>query len=146
MRRKKFLSKVTAVVAAMMLVFGVSGHMIQAAEENNEEIGYTTIQTRGVYLQSGFSKISKPGAGKITAGGNTTAQKVVDEVSINVNVERKVDGVWKHYTSWTTTKYNTVSVTSYKTLTVPKGYYYRVQCVHYANSDVSSSGTNGLYI
>lgn len=146
MRRKKFLSKVTAMVAAVMLVFGVTGHMVQAAEENNEEIGYAAIQTRGVYLQSGFSKISKPGDGKITAGGSTTAQKVVSEVSIDVVIERKVDGVWKHYTAWTTTKYNTISVTSYKTLTVPKGYYYRVKCVHYANSDVSSSYTNGIYI
>lgn len=146
MRRKKFLSKVTAMLVAVMMVFGVTGHMVQAAEENNEQIGYATIQTRGVYLQSGFSKISKPGDGKITVGGNTTAQKVVAEVSIDVNVERKVDGVWKHYTSWTATKYNSISVTSYKTLTVPKGYSYRVRSVHYANSDVSSSYTNSMYI
>lgn len=146
MRRKKVLSKVTAMVTAVMLVFGVSGHMVRAAEESNTEIGYATVQTKGVYLQSGFSKISKPGDGKITAGGSTTAQKVVSEVSINVNVERKVNGSWEHYTSWTSTKYNTIAVTSYKTLSVPKGYYYRVKSVHYANSDVSSSATGGLYI
>lgn len=146
MRRKKFLSKVTAMIVTVMLVFGVTGHLVQAAEECNEQIGYATIQTRGVYLQSGFSKISKAGDGKITVGGSTTAQKVVSEVSIDVTIERKVNGVWKHYTAWTTTKNNAIAVTSYKTLTVPKGYYYRVQCVHYANSDVSSSGTNGLYV
>lgn len=146
MRRKKFLSKVTAMIAAVMLVFGVTGHLVQAADECNEQIGYATIQTRGIYLQSGFSKISKAGDGKITVGGSTTAQKVVSEVSINVNVERKVNGSWEHYTSWTSTKYNSIAVTSYKTLSVPKGYYYRVECVHYANSDVSSSGTNGLYV
>lgn len=120
--------------------------MVSAAEENAEQIGYITVQPRGVYLQGGFSKISKPGDGKITAGGNTSAQKVVSEVSINVNVERKVNGDWEHYTSWTSTKKNAIAVTSYKTLTVPKGYYYRVRSVHYANSDVSSSATGGLYI
>ena len=146
MKRKKLLSKATAVMAATMLVFGVSGQMVSAAEESVEQIGYITVQPRGDYLQSGFSKISKPGDGKITAGGSTTAQKVVSEVSIDVNVERKINGSWKHYTSWTSTKKNAIAVTSYKTLTVPKGYYYRVECVHYANSDVSSSGTNGLYI
>lgn len=146
MKRKKLLSKAAAMITAMALVFGVSGHLVQAAEESSEQIGYITIQPRGVYLQSGFSKISKPGDGKITAGGSTTAQKLVSEVSINVNVQRKVNGSWKHYTSWTATKKNAIAVTSYKTLTVPKGYYYRVECVHYANSDVSSSGTNGLYI
>lgn len=146
MKRKTFLSKVTAMMVAVLLVFGVSGQGTNAAEGNDAETGYITIQPRGVYLQSGFSKISKPGDGKITAGGNTTAQKVVSEVSINVNVERKVNGAWEHYTSWTSTKNNAIAVTSYKTLTVPKGYYYRVKCVHYANSDVSSSYTNGIYI
>lgn len=120
--------------------------MVQASEGINEQIGYTTIQTRGVYLQNGYSQISKVGDGKIVVGGATNAQKIVSEISINVNVERKVDGSWKHYTSWTVTKKNARSVSSSKTLTVPKGYYYRVQCVHYANSDVSSSGTNGLYV
>lgn len=146
MRRKKILSKVTAMVSTLMLVFGVTGHMVQAAEKNNEQIGYAIIQTRGVYLQSGYSQISKVGDGKIAVGGTTNAQKLVSEVSINVNVERKVDGVWKHYTSWTTTKNNTIAVSTSRTLTVPKGYYYRVKCVHYANSDVSSSYTNGIYI
>ena len=146
MKRRKLLSKAAAMMAAVLLVFGVSGQMVSAAEESAEQIGYITVQPRGVYLQIGYSKISKPGDGKITAGGSTTAQKVVSEVSINVNVERRVGSSWKHYTSWTSTKNNTIAVTSYKTLTVPKGYYYRVKCVHYANSDVSSSITGGLYI
>ena len=146
MKRKKLLSKVVAMMTAAVLVFGVSGQMVNAAEKSSEQIGYITVQPRGVYLQSGYSKITKPGDGKITAGGSTTAQKVVSEVSIDVFVERKVNGSWKHYTSWTSTKNNAIAITSYKTLTVPKGYYYRVKCVHYANSDVSSSITGGLYI
>ena len=120
--------------------------MVKAAEQLQEEVGYTDIQTRGVDLQSGSSKISKPGDGKITVGGTTRAQKVVDTVSINVNVERYKDGGWKHYTSWTATKHNSVYITSSRTLSVPKGYSYRVRSVHYANSDVSSSTTNGLYV
>ncbi|GLG03567.1 DUF6147 family protein [Sellimonas catena] len=146
MKRKKLLSKAAAMMTAVLLVFGVSGQMVSAAEESAEQIGYIMVQPRGVYLQSGYSKITKPGDGKITAGGSTTAQKVVSEVSIDVFVERKVNGSWKHYTSWTSTKNNAIAITSYKTLTVPKGYYYRVRSVHYANSDVSSSATGGLYI
>ena len=146
MKRKKVLSRAAAMMTAVLLVFGVSGQMVSAAEESAEQIGYITVQPRGVYLQSGYSKITKPGDGKITAGGSTTAQKVVSEVSIDVFVERKVNGSWKHYTSWTSTKNNAIAITSYKTLTVPKGYYYRVRSVHYANSDVSSSATGGLYI
>lgn len=146
----KKVKKIVSVLLAMTLILGlslsVSGQKVKAAEEIQEEIGYTDIQTRGVYLQSGSSKISKPGDGKITVGGTTRAQKVVDTVSINVNVERKVDGRWKQYTSWTVTKHDTISVTTSKTISVPKGYYYRVKSVHYANSDVSSSGTSGLYV
>lgn len=143
---KKIVSFLLAMALTLGLSLSVSGQMVKAAEEIQEEIGYTDIQTRGVYLQSGSSKISKPGAGKITVGGTTRAQKVVDTVSINVNVEKYVNGYWEHYTSWTVTKHDTVSVTTSKTLSVPKGYYYRVKSVHYANSDVSSSGTNGLYV
>lgn len=146
MKRKKLLSKAAAMMTAVLLVFGVSGQMVSAAEESAEQIGYITVQPRGVYLQSGYSQISQVGSGKIAAGGSTTAQKLVSEVSINVNVQRKVNGSWEYYTSWTSTKKNAVAVTSSKTLTVPKGYYYRVKCVHYANSDVSSSITGGLYI
>lgn len=146
MKRKKLLSKAAAMMTAAVLVFGVSGQMVSAAEESAEQIGYITVQTRGAYLQSGYSRISKAGEGKITAGGNTTAHRAVSEISINVNVERKVNGDWEHYTSWTSTKNNAIALNSSKTLKVPKGYYYRVKCVHYANSDVSSSITGGLYI
>lgn len=148
MRKKveKMVSFLLAMVLTLGLSLSVSGQMVKAAEELQEEVGYTDIQTRGIYLQSGSSKISKAGSGKITVGGVTRAQKVVDTVSINVNVERKVNGDWEQYTSWTVTKKNTVYVTTSKTLSVPKGYYYRVKSVHYANSDVSSSGTSGLYV
>ncbi len=143
---KQIISMLLVMTLILGIGIGVSGKKVQAAEEIQEEIGYTDIQTRGIYLQSGSSKISKVGSGKINAGGQTIAQKKVGTVSINVNIERKVNGEWEQYTSWTTTKYNTISVLSHKTLTVPKGYYYRVKSVHYANSDVSSSGTSGLYV
>lgn len=146
MKRKKVLSKIAAMMTAVVLVFSGTGYLVQAAEESNEQIGYMTSQTRGVYLQSGYSKISKAGDGKITVGGNTTAQKVVSEISINVNVERKVNGSWEHYTSWTATRKNAIAINSSRTMTVPKGYSYRVRSVHYANSDVSSSYTNGMYV
>nr|WP_317283239.1 DUF6147 family protein [uncultured Sellimonas sp.] len=143
---KKIMSMLTSLLIAAALVFGVSGQMVKAAEETESSIGYMDRETRGAYLQSGYSQISKVGSGKIAVGGTTTAQRVVSTVSINVNVERKVNGDWEHYTSWTSTKNNAVAVTFSKTITVPKGYYYRVRSVHYANSDVSSSATNGLYV
>lgn len=102
--------------------------------------------TRGVYLGSGSSSLSKAGTGKITAGGTTIAQKIVSTVSVTVRVERLVNGSWQVYDSWTSTRYNAASATTSKTMSVPTGYYYRAHCFHSANSDSSGSYTNGLWI
>lgn len=143
---KQMISSVFAIILIGGMIIGGSVQKVKAADETREEVGYTTIQTRGVYLQSGSSKISWYGDGKITVGGTTRAQKVVDTISINVNIERKVNGDWEHYTSWTVTKHNLIALSTNQTISVPKGYYYRVKSVHYANTDVSSSITGGLYV
>lgn len=102
--------------------------------------------SRGIYLKSGSSNIVRAGTGKISAGGNTVGQKTVSKITVDVTVERLVNGKWGYYTSWTATNYNSIYVSSSKTLSVPTGYYYRVYCTHYANSDVSGSYTDGIYI
>lgn len=110
----------------------------------NVIIGEMSAQTRGVYLSSGMSTIEDPGPGKIISGGITSAARQC-KVSINVIVERLVNGNWVRVTSWTATKDYAWTVGSSKTLSVGKGYYYRTRCIHYAASDVSSSITSGLW-
>lgn len=107
-------------------------------------IGKMGMQTRGAYLLNGVSVIKEAGAGKIAAGGTTTATQNC-AVSVNVIVERLSGGSWTRVTSWTGSLASSVSVSSSKTLSVGTGYYYRVRCVHYAASDVSSSCTSGLW-
>ena len=102
--------------------------------------------TRGVYLKSGSSTINKQGTGLIGAGGDTTANKTVSKISVFVRVERLVNGQWVRYASWNAAKENAYYVTSSKILSVPTGYYYRVYCTHHANSDVTDSYTDGIYI
>lgn len=109
-------------------------------------VGYTTAMTRGVYLQSGESAITKAGSGMVYANGATTANMSVSTISVNVILERSSGGSWVRVTSWTATKNNTYYVSSTKTISVGSGYYYRVRSLHSANSDSSSSYTNGLYI
>ena len=41
---------------------------------------------------------------------------------------------------------NTDRVGSNRALDVEGGYYYRVRCTHSANSDMSSSFTDGVYV
>ena len=114
----------------------------------NDDSSEVTVgsKSRGIYLKSGSSSITRAGTGKIAAGGNTVGQKVVSKITVDVKVERYVNGKWGYYTSWIETNYNSVYVSTSKTLSVPTGYYYRVCCVHYANSDVSDSYTDGIYI
>ena len=114
----------------------------------NDDSSEVTVgsKSRGIYLKSGSSSITRAGTGKIAAGGNTVGQKVVSKITVDVTVERYVNGKWGYYTSWVQTNYNSAYVSTSKTLSVPKGYYYRVYCVHYANSDVSDSYTDGIYI
>lgn len=108
-------------------------------------IGYMENQTRGVYLASGYSAIKDGGTGKIIAGGGTDATTKC-KVAVNVIVERLSGGNWIRVTSWTGTRENALSVISSQTLSVGTGYYYRVRCVHFAASDVSSSMTSSLWV
>lgn len=108
-------------------------------------IGHMTVQPRGVYLVDGISIINDAGGGKIGAGGSTSAA-VNCKVSVNVIVERKVDGSWVRVTSWSATKTSAYLVTTSKTIAVGSGYWYRVRCVHSASSDASNSFTGALWM
>lgn len=113
-----------------------------------DEFSEVTVgsMTRGIYLKSGSSMISKEGTGKLNASGDTVGQMKVSKISVTVRVERLVNGRWQAYTSWSATNYNSAYVSTTKTLTVPSGYYYRVYSTHTAGSDSSGSFTDGIYI
>lgn len=155
------MKKTIAMVLMLVVLasFGMSGAMqVQAADElicvdgsyllddADESVGDMEISTWGYYLKSGSATLSKLGTGKIGVGGDTTAQRVVDEISVTVSVQRLVNGNWQYYYTWSAEKTNAAYVSTSKTLTVPTGYYYRVICSHYAASDTGYSNTNALYI
>lgn len=156
MKKNKILSLIMAMVMVCILAINVQGVASAADDQECVDGSYLThdessevtvgAMSRGIYLKSGSSTITKAGPGMIAAGGNTVGQKTVSKITVVVRVERLVNGRWGEYTSWTTTNYNSIYVSSSKTLSVPTGYYYRLYCTHYANSDVSDSFTNGIYI
>ena len=115
---------------------------------DEESIGYDMKITRGEDLLTGYSKCVRLGPGKIYAGGTTIAAHTVANVQVSVIVERalKGDTAWPMYTGWHKENTNTDRVGSNRTLEVEGGYYYRVRSVHSANSDLSSSFTDGVYI
>ncbi len=152
------MKKLVSVVMAMIMVLSL-GMSVNAQESDkpicidgsyllDADSSEVTVDsmTRGVYLKSGSSSLVKHGTGLIGAGGDTTGQKIVDDIEVLVRVQRLVDGKWRYYTSWSASKSNAAYVNSSRMLSVPTGYYYRVSCTHYANSDVAHSYTDGLYI
>lgn len=156
MKKNKILSLIMAMVMVCALLIGTQKNVqatdipecVDGSYLTNDDSSEVTVgsTSRGIYLKSGSSNIVRAGTGKIGAGGNTVGQKVVSKITVDVTVERYVNGKWGYYTSWVETNYNSVYVSTSKTLSVPTGYYYRVYCVHYANSDVSDSYTDGIYI
>ena len=156
MKKNKILSLIMAMVMVCALLIGTQKNVqatdipecVDGSYLTNDDSSEVTVgsKSRGIYLKSGSSNIVRAGTGKIGAGGNTVGQKVVSKITVDVTVERYVNGKWGYYTSWVETNYNSVYVSTSKTLSVPTGYYYRVYCVHYANSDVSDSYSDGIYI
>lgn len=113
-----------------------------------ESVGYDTKITRGVDLLTGYSKSVRLGPGLLYAGGSTIAAHIVDEVGIGVVVERAQEGDdhWSIYDGWQKFNQNIDKVSSNRRMEVEGGYYYRVRCTHSANSDMSSSFTDGVFI
>ena len=144
------------IIAFMLSMSGVNVRaqdkmsMVDGSYLTHEEeaTGSAILIMRGEDLQAGTSKISKGGTGIINAGGTTTADHVVDEIGIAVVIEKLKAGTstWYYYKTWQVKKYDASSVSTSRRYTVPGGYYYRVRCTHWANSDASSSFTSGIYI
>ena len=158
MMRKKLLSLgcILILMASMLTICKIN---VQASSElpmidgsylthDDESIGYDTKITRGEDLLTGYSKGVRLGAGVFYAGGTTVAAHTVDTVGIGVIVERAQEGDdhWTYYDNWEKFNQNADKVSANRRLEVEGGYYYRVRCTHSANSDVSSSFTNGVFI
>lgn len=149
--RKKIAITIVAVLLSLT-VSGGAGEVRAAANVQNisamEEckISEENVQPKGQYLQKGVSTIAQVGSGKIKVSGTTIAQKLVKDIKISVMVERKVGNDWLSYTSWNASDTNAYALTTSKTMIVPRGYYYRVRCVHSANTDVGDSNTSAIYV
>lgn len=155
--RKKLIS-LSCALLLMAGLLGISTSQVQAEDRpmidgsylihENESIGYDTKMTRGTYLLTGYSKSVRLGPGLLYAGGSTIAAEIVDEVGISVMVERAQEGdtQWTFYDGWQKFNQNIDKVSANRRMEVEGDYYYRVRCIHSANSDMSSSFTDGVFI
>ena len=131
----------------------VDGSYLTDAEESRGPVSEDAL-LRGKHLMDGESAISKSGRGRIYAYGATTANHDVDKLAVLVYVDQynEETGDWEQIYSWAKDAENTYYVSTGKTLQVPRGYYYRVHCYHYAGNvddlpyDEAYSFTDGIKV
>lgn len=145
------MKKAITYFMTLVLALAIPATSVTALAKDNEAQatyaeGSTEVVPYGAYLQAGTSSINKVGTGKIYTKGVTLGEGTVSKLSVGVRVERLVGNAWLQQDYFSATQYNTNIVTASKTLTVPIGSFYRVKSIHTANTDSSSSVTEGLYI
>ena len=98
MKKSKILSLILTMVMVCTLFISTQGvakasdvpKCIDGSYLTNDDSSEVTVgsMSRGIYLKSGSSTITKVGPGKIGAGGNTVGQKTVSKITVSVTVER----------------------------------------------------------
>ena len=102
---------------------------------------------------TGDCSISKAGRGRIYVYASTTANMDVDYVGVIVYVDQynETTEEWDQIDCWTVEDENTYYVSTSKSITVDRGYYYRTHAEHIAGpndgmKDAGTSLTDGIYI
>lgn len=110
--------------------------------------------TRGDYLMTGVSTISKAGLTRVYAYASTTANQTVDYMATIVYVERYLEeeNAWGYVYGWAEEAENADYMSTADSVKVDRGYYYRVRSRHIAGDydaypyDEAASVTDGILL
>ena len=91
---------------------------------------------RGTNLNYGTTKVSKLASNKVGVSGITQCHHACDTVYLELYLERKVNGSYSVYKSWSFTTNNATHLTKSLKVIVPSGYYYRVRGYHAAKEGI----------
>lgn len=128
----------------------VDGSYLTEDESSNGES--MNNLTRGIHLMDGECSISKAGTKRIYTYGATTANHTVDYLAVLVYVDRYNEETerWDQIDAWATTDENDYFICTSKSITVDRGYYYRVHADHLVEKDgvgeETFSYTNGILV
>lgn len=120
----------------------------------DSSIGYSENNLmRGIHMMDGECSISKAGTKRIYAFGATTANHEVDFLAVIVYVDRYHEdtGEWGQIDAWIVQDTDDYFVYTGKTITVDRGYYYRVHADHFVRDgddpmEETFSYTNGIMV
>ena len=142
--KKRILSLFIS-AAILCGIFGIAETEAKASDNEQQKVdgSYLTMEdsssgasseslTRGKHMMTGECSISKAGTKRIYAFGATTANHEVDFLAVIVYVDRYHEdtGEWGQIDWWLETDTNDYFVYTGKTITVDRGYYYRVHADH----------------
>lgn len=108
---------------------------------------------RGIHMMDGECSISKAGTKRIYTYGATTANHEVDFLAVLVYVDQynEETGEWWQIDAWLEEDTNDYFVYTSKSITVDRGYYYRVHADHFVREgddpmEETFSFTDGILV
>lgn len=163
---KKRILSLVVIILFLCGVFEIAATEVEASENEQKIIdgSYLTMEdsssgisseslTRGKHMMTGECSISKAGTKRIYAFGATTANHEVDYLAVIVYVDRYLEeeDAWGQVDAWVVEDTNDYFVYTGKTITVDRGYYYRVHADHFVRDgddpmEETFSTTNGILV
>lgn len=161
--------RILSFIISGIIFFGISVLSITSVKASEDELkkvdgSYLLMEdsssgtsldnlTRGKHMMTGECSISKAGTKRIYAFGATTANHEVDYLAVIVYVDRYHEDTdeWGQIDWWVVEDENDYFVYTGKTITVDRGYYYRVHADHFVQDgddpmEETFSLTNGIMV
>lgn len=161
--------RILSFIISIGILFSISAVSITNVEAANRELknvdgSYLTLEDsstgtssnnliRGKHMMDGECSISKAGTNRVYAFGATTANHEVDFLAVVVYVDQydEASDEWWQVDAWMVEDTNDYFVYTGKTITVDRGYYYRVHADHFVREgddpmEETFSYTNGIWV
>ena len=162
---KKRILSVLGSLAILVSVFSTSAMNVDASDIDLKKVdgsylttenyskGVSSDRTRGQHMMDGECSISRAGTKRVYCYGATTANHEVDYLAVIVYVDQYIEekDAWSQVDWWMVEKENDFFVNTGKTITVDRGYYYRVHADHFVREgddpmEETFSLTNGILV
>ena len=151
-KMKKLLGIVSMIICLSLVNFiPVMANDTVTDLETEADFAEDTVYSvlRGNNINFGTSTVKKLASNKVLVSGITQCHHNCDTVYLNLYLERKVNGTYSTYKTWTFTASNASNLTKDITVIVPSGYYYRVSGYHAAkdgSKEVIRTVTKGVLV
>lgn len=161
--KKRILSIISS-IAILCTMTMISSVDVKASEEepvmvdgsylteDDMSTGHSETKTRGEFLMTGDCSISKAGLTRVYAYASTTANFEVNYMATLVFVDQYQEdlGEWGQVHAWSEVSRNDYYMSTAQSVTVDRGYYYRVHARHLAGNqapyDETASFTDGIKV